>query len=289
LVPVSISVAPIIVEDKNVGSVGMYKDISQLKQTERELKTALEKLQVVGSLTRHDARNKLSVVTGNAYLAEHKLSGDHEALGYLSEIGSAVQQIENIFDFARTYERLGREESAYMSVERSLEEAVQRFSDLKGTRLVNDCQGLTVLADSLLTSLFYNLIDNSLKHGEKVKKIRVYSGKTGKDRLELIYEDDGVGIPKAEKEKIFMEDYGKGTCHGLYLIRKMCKVYGWSIRETGKYGRGAQFTIIIPNASKSGKANYRLEREGSQELADVCQSVACDDLKVHTYNDGIEA
>jgi signal transduction histidine kinase len=54
----------------------------------------------------------------------------------------------------------------------------------------------------------------------------VYSEETGKNRLRLVYEDDGVGTPKAEKEKIFEKGFGKGTGYGLYLIRKMCEVYG---------------------------------------------------------------
>ncbi|MDI6905517.1 MAG: ATP-binding protein [Candidatus Bathyarchaeia archaeon] len=125
---------------------------------------------------------------------------------------------------------------------------------------MNDCRGLTVLADSLLRQLFYNLIDNSLKYGEKISRIRVYYEETGKDQLKLVYEDDGVGIPKAEKEKIFREGYGKGTGYGLYLIEKMCEVYGWTIRETGKPDKGAEFTITIPKENEKGKILYKLQK-----------------------------
>jgi signal transduction histidine kinase len=86
---------------------------------------------------------------------------------------------------------------------------------LHNVKVVNDCRGLTVLTDSLLRQLFYNLIDNSLKHGEKVSRIRLHYEEVGKDKLKLVYEDDGIGIPKAEKEKIFKEGYGKGTGYGL--------------------------------------------------------------------------
>ena len=132
------------------------------------------------------------------------------------------------------------------------------FSDKHDLTIVNDCHGLTVLADTLIRQLLYNLIDNALKHGEKVSRIRVHHEEAGKDQLKLIFEDDGVGIPKAEKEKIFEKGYGKGTGYGLFLIRKMCEVYGWSIRETGKHGKGAQFTITIPKISQEGKASYKL-------------------------------
>jgi PAS domain S-box-containing protein len=264
LVPVSFSAAPIIVEDKVTGHVAIYKDISQLKSTEKALKETMgklavmnEKLRVVGRLTRHDIRNKLSAVTGNVFIAKRKLADGHELLENLNETELACQQVVRILDFARTYEMLGIEELTYMNVEKIVGEAVQLFPDLHDVKVVNDCRGLTVLTDSLLRQLFYNMIHNSLKHGGKVSRIRVYCEETEKDRLKLVYEDDGVGIPKSEKEKIFREGYGKGTGYGLYLIRKMSEVYGWTIRETGKHGKNVEFIITIPKMNRNGKRNYR--------------------------------
>ena len=119
---------------------------------------------------------------------------------------------------------------------------------------------MTVLADSLLRQLIYNLIDNSLKYGETASQIKVYY-QNGRDRLKLIYEDNGLGIPKDEKEKIFREGYGKGTGYGLYLIRKTCEAYGWTIKETGKPGKGAQFTMTIPKTDKGEKTRYIIDSD----------------------------
>jgi signal transduction histidine kinase len=58
------------------------------------------------------------------------------------------------------------------------------------------------MADSLLRQIFYNLVDNSLKHGKNVTQIR-FRYKEGKNNLKLIYDDNGCGIPKDEKEHIF--------------------------------------------------------------------------------------
>ncbi|MCW3993438.1 MAG: PAS domain S-box protein [Candidatus Bathyarchaeota archaeon] len=264
-VSVEIRTFPVKIRDQTL-VLGIARDITERKKAEKtlrgtmeELKMTNEKMRVVGRLTRHDVRNKLSAVTGNIFLTKQKVSGDREALTCLDDAESAVRQVERIFDFARTYEKLGVEELAYMNVEKSVREAVSLFADLHGVKLVNDCRGLTVLADSLLRQLFYNLIDNSLKYGEKVSKIRISYKEVRKDQLKLVYEDDGVGIPKAEKEKIFREGYGKGTGYGLYLIRKMCEVYGWTIKETGKQGKGARFTIIIPEMGEDGKILYKLQ------------------------------
>ncbi len=231
--------------------------LTTLEQSQNKLQMLNEKLGVVGSLTRHDARNKLSVIANNAHLAKQKLANDPNAREYLDDIESAVAQVEKIFDFARTYEQLGVEELSYVNVEKSVKEAAMLLG-LDSVKLLTDCKGLAVWADSLLRQLFYNLIDNSLRHGERVTRIRVYC-EIEEDQLKLVYEDDGIGVKKAEKEKIFREGYGKGTGYGLCLIRKICEAYGWTIQETGKSGKGAQFTMTIPKVNKDEKPNYQLQ------------------------------
>jgi PAS domain S-box-containing protein len=247
-----------------VGFQGTLRDITERKDAEKKLDEMMnelvainEKLGVVGRLTRHDARNKLSVIANNVYLARQKLPADHGSLEFLGDVESAVDQIEKIFDFARNYEMLGVEDLSYMNVGKSVEEAAILLSGMNGVELVNKCKGLEVMADSLLRQLFYNLIDNTLKYGEKVSQIRVCY-EEGENRLKLVYEDDGVGIPENEKERLFNEGYGKSTGYGLYLIKKMCEEYGWIIRETGKQGKGVQFTITIPKTNKNGKKSYRI-------------------------------
>jgi PAS domain S-box-containing protein len=264
LIPVSISAAPITVEDRPEGYVGMYKDISELRNTEEALKetmgklaTTNEKLRVVGSLTRHDVQNKLTLVTGNAYLMKKKAISDPETLERLRGMEEACRQIVEIFEFARSYETLGEEELRYVDVADAFDEAASQFGDLKGLSTDNECKGLIVLADSLLTRLFYNLIDNSLKYGGKLTYMRIRMEK-GREELKLIYEDDGVGIPLAEKSKLFTKGYGKGTGLGLYLIKKIMEAYGWAIKETGELGKGAQFTMTIRRTNHKSKENYRI-------------------------------
>jgi PAS domain S-box-containing protein len=258
LVQVSVSAAPITVEDKLAGIVAIYHDISDLKNAEKRLDVMNEKLRVVGSLTRHDVQNKLSTITGNAYLLRKQLIGNSEILDKLGEMETAVQQTVKIFDFAKAYEMLGAEELGYIGVEKTVNEAISLFSDLKNVKVTNDCHGLIVLADSLLRQSFYNLIDNSLKYSQKITKIRVHYETTGNNELRLAYEDDGVGIPDTEKPKLFKEGYSTGgsTGYGLYLIKKIMEVYGWTIQETGKPGKGAQFIITIPKINQNGKENY---------------------------------
>jgi signal transduction histidine kinase len=194
---------------------------------------------------------------GNAYLAKKKLPENSEVLDYLAGIETAVQQAVRIFDFARAYEMLGAEELVYVDVGKTVDEAVSLFSDLQGVRVSNECHGLQLLADSLLRQLFYNLADNSLKYGKKIAWIRICYEKD-EDQLRLVYEDDGVGLTIDEKLNLFKEGIGKGTGYGLYLIKKMMEVYGWTIQETAQPGQGVRFLITIPGTNEKGKANYKL-------------------------------
>ncbi|MFW6111042.1 MAG: PAS domain S-box protein, partial [Thermoproteota archaeon] len=235
--------------------LSIARDISQRKQKEKNLEESLEmlamlneKLEVVGKLTRHDVRNKLSTLSNNLYLVKTRVD-DPGVKRYLEEAEEAIKESARIFDFAKAYEELGTQEMKTVDVERVVDDVVhQLFSELKeaGIEVDNRCQGLRVVADEMLPRLFYNLFQNTLEHGgEGVGEIRVFCREC-EGGVELVYEDDGVGIPEEEKEKVFREGYGEGTGYGLYLIKKMCEVYGWTIQETGNPDEGARFVFTIP-------------------------------------------
>jgi signal transduction histidine kinase len=100
----------------------------------------------------------------------------------------------------------------------------------------------------MLERVMDNLLDNSLRHGERVTTIRV-STRREEENLIITYEDNGTGIPVQEKEKIFEHGYGKHTGLGLFLVREILSITGITIRETGIPGEGARFEIIVPKGA----------------------------------------
>jgi signal transduction histidine kinase len=104
------------------------------------------------------------------------------------------------------------------------------------------------------------LIDNSVKHGKKVTTVNVRYEKIGQDRLEVTYEDNGVGIASVNKQHLFEEGFSTGgsSGYGLYLIKKMIKAYDWSIQENGEPEKGAKFTITIPKINLNRKENFQV-------------------------------
>jgi PAS domain S-box-containing protein len=256
-----------------LGAASIATDITLQKNTEADLTFSLnslsnsldeihelnEKLRVVGSLTRHDVRNKLTTVTGYAYILKKKHSDQPDVVDALIKIEQAVKDSMKIFDFAKLYEQIGAEELTYVNVEEKLMEAAALFSG-PIPKVINDCHGLTVLADSFLRQIFYNFIDNTRKYGKKTTAIRVYFGKADQENLELTYEDDGLGVPFENKHRLFTEGFSTGgsTGFGLFLTKRMMDVYGWTIQETGEPGKNAKFVVTIPRLNKNGKENFQI-------------------------------
>jgi PAS domain S-box-containing protein len=226
----------------------VFIDITARKKTERDLESVNEKLRVIGKLVRHDVSNKLSTIRANTYLLKKFCNEgvNPKIHQYLTNIDSDVQSAEHLFDLSRLYEQIGVECPSEIDVERCFNEAVALSQKLP-LKIENKTSGLKVLADSLLKQVFYNLIDDSVRHGQKVTEIKLYYQQKA-DETVLTYQDDGVGISTENKAKLFTEGFstGNGTGLGLAIIRKVLQVYGWSIKEVGVSGCGVQFEITIP-------------------------------------------
>src|SRR5208337_5549336 len=82
-----------------------------------------------------------------------------------------------------------------------------------------------IFADSMLEKVFYNLVDNALRYGGKLTAI-TFSLRQSDEELIIICEDNGNGIPDAEKEKIFERGFGKNTGQGLFLAREILSITG---------------------------------------------------------------
>lgn len=232
-----------------------------LHQTRDQLLMTIEKLSVIGSLTRHDVHNKLSEMHGQAYLLKRKFGGQKDVMDGLTKIEQNIKDAEKIFNFAKLYEQLGAKELTNVDVEKTVNNAIELFSDLP-FKVNNNCQGLNVLADSILRQLFYNFFDNTKKYGKKTTEIKIYYEKEKSGDLKLFYEDNGVGISAENKLRLFTKGFstGGGTGFGLFLVKKIIDAYGWNIVEEGESGKGARFAITIPKLNKEGKECFQFYR-----------------------------
>jgi signal transduction histidine kinase len=117
------------------------------------------------------------VVTGNCYLIKKKHADQADIVEGVLNIEQSIKATEKILDFAKAFEQLGVEELVMVDVEKEVDEAAKMFSGLT-FKIVNGCKGLTVLADSFLRQLVYNLIDNTRKYGKTTKVAKLHYKKT---------------------------------------------------------------------------------------------------------------
>ena len=233
--------------------VGM--DITDRKNMENALHQVNAKLNMVSSITRHDILNKLTVIYSmNSFLQESIT--DPVLLGYLKKTDTAVRGIGHQIEFTHDYKDMGREKADWQNISDSVRKSVAH-RHLKNLVIEVPTNGLEIFADPWLRKVFFNLIDNTVRHAEHATEIKVSYTESG-NGLVLVYEDNGIGIPGDKKEKIFEQGFGKNNGYGLFMAREILAITGLTIRETGVPGTGARFEIQLP------KQAYRFKERAGQ-------------------------
>jgi PAS domain S-box-containing protein len=218
-------------------------DITDRKRAEEALRRANEKLSMLNSITRHDMINQISVISGYLDLAKRK-SKDPVILDYLAKIARGTTNLEKQIAFTKDYQDMGVKAPIWVNVGKTTRDAFSALAP-EGVLLEEDGGGIDILADQLVEKVPYNLIDNSMRHGGKVTKIRLSAAQIG-DGMMIIYEDDGCGISEVDRKFLFEKGYGKHSGLGLFLAREILAITGISIEERGKEGAGVRFEILVP-------------------------------------------
>ena len=228
----------------------LVKEIDERSQVENALHQINAKLNLVSSIARHDILNRLTVIYGIISLLQEGIS-DPKFSGYLKKAEQSAIAIKRQIEFTGDYKNMGLEKADWQDVKDSVRQSCENV-DLKGVTLDIFSDNLEIFADPWLKKVFFNLIDNTLRYAEHVTKISV-SFRESENGLDLFFEDNGIGIPFDEKEKIFERGYGKNLGYGLFMVREILAITELTIRETGEPGKGARYEIHIP------KRYYRIK------------------------------
>jgi signal transduction histidine kinase len=212
-------------------------------KTERDLREAHRKLHLLSSITRHDILNQLSVLYGFLELSRREAAGSRMGIYVEKEI-AATEAIRHLISFTRDYEEIGLQQPGWHRME-AIVRQLAGTAGHPGIAIDSRLGDLELYADPLLERVFSNLLDNAVRHGDHVKTIAV-TAVPAESGLVLRWEDDGAGVPDADKERIFERGFGKHTGLGLFLAREILGLTGITIRETGMYGTGARFEMIVP-------------------------------------------
>jgi PAS domain S-box-containing protein len=226
-----------------IGAIESIRDITDHKTTEHALEVANKKLTLLTEITRHDIGNKLTVLMGYLDLFRSHPAEPYFSM-YVNKINDTVNAINAQIEFTKVYRDLGSMNPSWQNVDTLFKNACSQL-DTQSVTVYSEPDGWEIYADPLLEKVFYNVIDDALKYGMTLTEIRRRSYESA-EGLVIVIEDNGVGIPQENKERIFTKGFGKNTGLGLFLSREVLSITGITIRETGEPGNGAKFTITVP-------------------------------------------
>ncbi|WP_435359224.1 ATP-binding protein [Haloarchaeobius sp. DFWS5] len=253
--------------DERPAVVGMGRDVTD-RALRRELTRQNERLEKFASIVSHDLRNPLTVANLNLDLGRD--TGDDE---YFEKVDRALGRmndlIEDLLALARKGQVVGEVEPV------SLSSAVKTsWSNVdSGTATLELVDSAVILADEpRLSDLLVNLFRNAVEHGStspQQAEDAVEHGSNGSqnesadttehddggstirvglldDDSGFFVEDDGVGIPEKEREKVFEYGYStseEGTGFGLAIVQSIAEAHGWTVSLTESDTGGARFEV----------------------------------------------
>ncbi len=215
----------------------------------------------------HELRTPLAIILGFANVLSEELanSSDPAALESIHAIAGAANRLKMIVnelvDFAEVRSSVPEGRIEQFDLGQVVEQVVSAASyqaNQAGIRLVVQPAGcpLPITGDrTMLIQAIRHLLDNAIKFNRPGGRVYVrVSQENNWTTLEI--EDTGVGIPAAERERIFdmfyqveehMTRRQGGLGMGLAIARRAVEFHGGRIEVSSIMGKGSCFRVILPS------------------------------------------
>ncbi|MFA7695136.1 MAG: ATP-binding protein [Methanoregula sp.] len=228
---------------KLVSIVGTVLDITGRKKAEIALRLANQKLQLMNIVAWHDIQNKVTSLRGYIELSRDMVA-DETVKKMLKTEEDILMVIHQQLEYTREYQQIGAKPSEWVDIS-SMLAMVLAMKSIRSVRVLTEVAGLFIYGDPILEKVFSHLIENTLVHAKTATEIRIHYRETT-EGLVLMYEDNGLGIPVAEKKNFFVRTFASKH-FGLFFIHDILELSGITLVENGEPGKGARFEMTIPH------------------------------------------
>lgn len=256
-----------------------------LRAAAREMKLAQAKSTFVSNVS-HELKTPLALIRLFAETLElGRVKNAEKTREYYRIINQESRRltrlINNILDFARIEEGRREYRFAATDVAEVVEEVLKSYEyqiasagfDLK-TEIAPKLPSVMLDRDAL-AQVALNLLNNAVKYSTEVKRITVrVTARENNVAIEVA--DCGVGIPRAEQEKIFEKFYrvGAGLTHdtkgsglGLSLVKHIVEAHLGRITVESAPGKGSKFTILLPASVAEAASSNLSYGNGEYQVA----------------------
>ncbi|MFO8050789.1 MAG: PAS domain S-box protein [Thermoplasmatota archaeon] len=244
---VSLKAKPIFHDGEQVANYAIYRDISGRKENEEHIRTLNDTLKSITKILRHDILNDLMIIKQSFQLSS--LDGKDRSEMITACVDRSVALINRMRDFETS--AIQGKNSGICRIDDLVEEI------LKGSDLKYEIEKRSVFSvENGLHTVVQNLVVNSINHG-KADEIHVLLDENEDGRV-IEVADNGVGIPREIRERIFDQGFhhgdSGGTGMGLFLTRSMVEGMGGTIEYRENVPKGAVFRIELPATGTDDQA-----------------------------------
>ena len=271
------------------GIVGVFKDITEVKEREAELAQMVDHLTVardqamVATRTKsqfvanmsHELRTPLNTVIGITEMLQEDARDDGkddfiEPLERVRRAGKhLLRLIDDVLDLSKVEANrveFHNEDVDVAGLVRELVDITQPLAEANRNRLTVRCPqdpGSMRTDITRIRQILVNLLSNACKFTDGGEIVLAVDRRTvgGEDRICFEVTDSGIGMTPEQQAKLFemfaqvdasaTRKYG-GTGLGLAISRKLSRMMGGDIELTSEPGVGSTFTVTLPVTTESG-------------------------------------
>lgn len=249
--------------------ISIQRDISKEKEREKEREQLISELtqnnkdlKQFSYITSHNLRAPLSNLTGLLNLIEDIPVEDAELKEIINGFSKSTNQLnETINDLVKVIiikdsPSIDKEQVLIQDVFENIFNQLSFLISAKKPIIKMDFdKAETIFANkSYFESILLNLMTNSLKYKDAVRKLKIeISSKSKENNTIITFKDNGIGIDlERNKEKIFglyqrFHDYADSKGLGLYLVKSQVESMGGTISVESEVGKGTSFIITLKN------------------------------------------